>query len=198
MACRYCNIRYTRTHTHTPDLAACECVLGLVAPATPDLCSARWDQWLYFWSAALAAATSLTHPPSLLSLSPPQIAREHGIRFFETSAKANINIEKAFLTLAEDILKKVSAPGWRWRRLREWWVLICLPAAPTLLLRRLSSRQKYKCSGGKRLLDTMYRAVYVGAVPTFLIASPLATTQPSWWGLFSVQLDTRFQHLNST
>lgn len=36
-----------------------------------------------------------------------QIAREHGIRFFETSAKANINIEKAFLTLAEDILRKV-------------------------------------------------------------------------------------------
>uniref|UniRef100_A0A8C1WJ50 small monomeric GTPase n=2 Tax=Cyprinus carpio TaxID=7962 RepID=A0A8C1WJ50_CYPCA len=36
----------------------------------------------------------------------PQIAREHGIRFFETSAKANINIEKAFLTLAEDILRK--------------------------------------------------------------------------------------------
>ncbi|KAG7222636.1 hypothetical protein INR49_026245 [Caranx melampygus] len=39
-------------------------------------------------------------------LSPEQIAREHGIRFFETSAKANINIEKAFLTLAEDILRK--------------------------------------------------------------------------------------------
>ncbi|KAG8522443.1 Ras-related protein Rab-10, partial [Galemys pyrenaicus] len=37
-----------------------------------------------------------------------QIAREHGIRFFETSAKANINIEKAFLTLAEDILRKVN------------------------------------------------------------------------------------------
>uniref|UniRef100_A0AAV2KA97 small monomeric GTPase n=1 Tax=Knipowitschia caucasica TaxID=637954 RepID=A0AAV2KA97_KNICA len=35
-----------------------------------------------------------------------QIAREHNIRFFETSAKANINIEKAFLTLAEDILRK--------------------------------------------------------------------------------------------
>uniref|UniRef100_A0A8C5VIA0 small monomeric GTPase n=1 Tax=Microcebus murinus TaxID=30608 RepID=A0A8C5VIA0_MICMU len=28
-----------------------------------------------------------------------QIARQHGIRFFETSAKANINIEKVFLTL---------------------------------------------------------------------------------------------------
>ena len=45
----------------------------------------------------------------LITLFLPQIAREHGIRFFETSAKANINIEKAFLTLAEDILKKVSA-----------------------------------------------------------------------------------------
>lgn len=42
-----------------------------------------------------------------------QIAREHGIRFFETSAKANINIEKAFLTLAEDILRKVcSSVDW--------------------------------------------------------------------------------------
>ncbi|CAH1255108.1 ras-related protein Rab-10-like [Branchiostoma lanceolatum] len=34
------------------------------------------------------------------------IAKEHGIRFYETSAKANINIEKAFMTLAEDILRK--------------------------------------------------------------------------------------------
>uniref|UniRef100_A0A023FAU6 Putative rab subfamily protein of small gtpase n=3 Tax=Triatominae TaxID=70999 RepID=A0A023FAU6_TRIIF len=36
------------------------------------------------------------------------IAREHGIRFFETSAKANINIEKAFYNLAEAILDKHS------------------------------------------------------------------------------------------
>lgn len=35
------------------------------------------------------------------------IAREHGIRFLETSAKANINIERAFMELAEAILKKV-------------------------------------------------------------------------------------------
>ncbi|XP_051775210.1 ras-related protein Rab-10-like [Erpetoichthys calabaricus] len=33
-----------------------------------------------------------------------QIAEEHGIRFFETSAKANINIDVAFRTIAEDIL----------------------------------------------------------------------------------------------
>lgn len=35
-----------------------------------------------------------------------QIAREHGIRFLETSAKTNVNIEQAFYNLAEDILKK--------------------------------------------------------------------------------------------
>lgn len=35
-----------------------------------------------------------------------QIAKEHGIRFLETSAKTNINIEQAFYNLAEDILKK--------------------------------------------------------------------------------------------
>ncbi|XP_039257335.1 ras-related protein Rab-10-like [Styela clava] len=35
-----------------------------------------------------------------------QIAREHGIKFYETSAKNNINIEKAFMTLATDILHK--------------------------------------------------------------------------------------------
>ncbi|XP_033110088.1 ras-related protein Rab-10-like isoform X5 [Anneissia japonica] len=34
------------------------------------------------------------------------IARENGIKFMETSAKTNINVETAFMTLAEDILKK--------------------------------------------------------------------------------------------
>jgi Ras-related protein Rab-10 len=34
------------------------------------------------------------------------IAREHGISFMETSAKANINIEKAFHELAQSILSK--------------------------------------------------------------------------------------------
>lgn len=37
-----------------------------------------------------------------------QIAREHGIRFMETSAKSNINIERAFCELAEAILDKTS------------------------------------------------------------------------------------------
>jgi len=37
------------------------------------------------------------------------IAREHSIRFLETSAKANVNIERSFLDLAEAILDKT--PG---------------------------------------------------------------------------------------
>lgn len=36
------------------------------------------------------------------------IAREHGIRFMETSAKSNINIDRAFCELAEAILDKTS------------------------------------------------------------------------------------------
>lgn len=39
-----------------------------------------------------------------------KVAEENGIKFFETSAKENINIEIAFNTLAEDILNKQS-PG---------------------------------------------------------------------------------------
>ncbi|XP_066575711.1 ras-related protein Rab-10 [Amia ocellicauda] len=35
-----------------------------------------------------------------------QLAWEHGVKFFETSAKDNINIEQAFSILVEDILKK--------------------------------------------------------------------------------------------
>ena len=37
-----------------------------------------------------------------------QIAREHSIPFLETSAKSNINVEKAFIDLAQAILNKVS------------------------------------------------------------------------------------------
>ncbi|XP_074709444.1 ras-related protein Rab-13 isoform X2 [Strix uralensis] len=34
--------------------------------------------------------------------------KEHGIRFFETSAKSSVNVEEAFSTLARDILQKSS------------------------------------------------------------------------------------------
>jgi Ras-related protein Rab-10 len=37
------------------------------------------------------------------------IAREHNIKFYETSAKENINVEAAFMKLTEDILRKHEA-----------------------------------------------------------------------------------------
>lgn len=38
-----------------------------------------------------------------------QLAREFNVRFFETSAKANISVEDAFMTIARDIKKKIDS-----------------------------------------------------------------------------------------
>ncbi|XP_013014469.1 ras-related protein Rab-13 isoform X2 [Cavia porcellus] len=38
-----------------------------------------------------------------------KLAREHGIRFFETSAKSSTNVDEAFSSLARDILHKSGA-----------------------------------------------------------------------------------------
>ncbi|CAK9301342.1 unnamed protein product [Gordionus sp. m RMFG-2023] len=38
-----------------------------------------------------------------------KIAHAHSIKFFETSAKANVNIEKSFTELAQSILNKISS-----------------------------------------------------------------------------------------
>ncbi|XP_013363819.1 PREDICTED: ras-related protein Rab-13 isoform X2 [Chinchilla lanigera] len=38
-----------------------------------------------------------------------KLAREHGIRFFETSAKSSTNVDEAFSSLARDILLKSGA-----------------------------------------------------------------------------------------
>jgi len=42
-----------------------------------------------------------------------QLARSKGLKFLETSAKANINIDKAFTMIAEDILQKTPNPSLR-------------------------------------------------------------------------------------
>lgn len=38
------------------------------------------------------------------------LAAEHSIKFFETSAKSGLNVEEAFLTLAQDIKDKMDKP----------------------------------------------------------------------------------------
>jgi len=40
-----------------------------------------------------------------------QLAREYDIRFFETSARANVNVQEAFLTLATDVCDRLAASG---------------------------------------------------------------------------------------
>uniref|UniRef100_H3AHQ9 Ras-related protein Rab-13 n=1 Tax=Latimeria chalumnae TaxID=7897 RepID=H3AHQ9_LATCH len=37
-----------------------------------------------------------------------KLAKEHNIRFFETSAKSSVNVEESFNALAQDILKKMN------------------------------------------------------------------------------------------
>lgn len=40
-----------------------------------------------------------------------ELAREYGLKFMETSAKNNINVDEAFLTLARDIKKRLIDTG---------------------------------------------------------------------------------------
>lgn len=39
------------------------------------------------------------------------LAKEYGIHFFETSAKQDINVEKAFITIATDVKNRLIADG---------------------------------------------------------------------------------------
>uniref|UniRef100_A0AAX7TI41 small monomeric GTPase n=2 Tax=Astatotilapia calliptera TaxID=8154 RepID=A0AAX7TI41_ASTCA len=48
-----------------------------------------------------------------------KLAKDHGIRFFETSAKSSINVEESFLALARDILQQSSKkPGPRGQQVK--------------------------------------------------------------------------------
>ena len=40
-----------------------------------------------------------------------ELAREYGLKFMETSAKNNVNVDEAFLTLARDIKKRLIDTG---------------------------------------------------------------------------------------
>ena len=40
-----------------------------------------------------------------------QLSREYGLKFFETSARSNINVNDAFLTLGTDVVERLSSNG---------------------------------------------------------------------------------------
>ena len=40
-----------------------------------------------------------------------QLAREYGIKFMETSARSNLGVQDAFLTLANDVVERLAASG---------------------------------------------------------------------------------------
>ena len=40
-----------------------------------------------------------------------QLAREYGMKFMETSAKANVNVTDVFLALATDVVERLLASG---------------------------------------------------------------------------------------
>ena len=40
-----------------------------------------------------------------------QLAREYDIQFFETSARANTNVQEVFLTLATNVVERLAASG---------------------------------------------------------------------------------------
>ncbi len=79
-----------------------------------------------------------------------QIAADHGIRFLETSAKTNVNVDKAFYDLAAAILDKVSLSLFRTLR------VVSCPLLAKILNRRLpcrcrpSRRISRRCRFGRR------------------------------------------------
>ncbi|XP_043819992.1 ras-related protein Rab-13 [Dromiciops gliroides] len=66
-----------------------------------------------------------------------KLAREHGIRFFETSAKSSLNVDEAFSSLARDILLKSSRRSGNSNK-----------ASPTTDLKSCEKKSGTKCSLG--------------------------------------------------
>lgn len=88
-----------------------------------------------------------------------QLAVEYGIKFMETSAKASINVEEAFYTLARDIKAKTEKRMVSHGLIGTWvvggrsWPLIycCLFFSPSLhLVRESSSSTRLDSTGGQQ------------------------------------------------
>uniref|UniRef100_A0A5F8ADV4 Ras-related protein Rab-13 n=1 Tax=Macaca mulatta TaxID=9544 RepID=A0A5F8ADV4_MACMU len=74
-----------------------------------------------------------------------KLAREHGIRFFETSAKSSMNVDEAFSSLARDILLKSGG-----RRSVSWfcWTRYNSGVCVLVLIRIEGSNAKISHEGG--------------------------------------------------
>ena len=57
-----------------------------------------------------------------------ELAIEYGIKFMETSAKASINVEEAFFTLARDIKAKMEKKLVSWHSCQSSFIFISLIA----------------------------------------------------------------------
>lgn len=49
----------------------------------------------------------LIHSQKVTTEQGKQLAAEYGIRFFETSAKLNINVDECFMAIAKDIVERL-------------------------------------------------------------------------------------------
>lgn len=58
--------------------------------------------------ALVANKIDMNHKRMLTAMDGENLARRHGIPYFEASAKSNINIDKIFSDMTETILRKVS------------------------------------------------------------------------------------------
>ncbi|KAI9533261.1 Ras- protein Rab-13 [Dissostichus eleginoides] len=86
-----------------------------------------------------------------------KLAKDHGIRFFETSAKSSINVDESFLALALDILQKSSKKQSPTGREQQEAVARQLPLLPSISTTTLPAASSGSCTSSACLVITLGR-----------------------------------------